>query len=344
MTRHEQKHGAGGRVTRRASARRGHRSALGLIAAALVFANGCEAPEPMPLAPNATWLVAAEPVAAGSPFELVLFVRAPEGFRVHAYDVPEMEGIEVVERRILPPHAEGGSIVHREAMLARTTGPGLHRWPASEIDVTDGAGTTRSLALEGLELEVPSVFGEDAPPRRPRGYRPAPRAPVAAPFAWGFGAGALAAGALAVLALRRRPGGGGARTSAGVASRRLYYGGVGRLRAGLAEAKALAATDADAGAARATLALRHFAADRYLASTHARDVDALREARPERADPRAWRGFVDRLEAIDRARFAPGSEAAKREAVAAAIDAAHAFYEADSDGGQRAPSAGGGAR
>jgi len=199
------------------------------------------------------------------------------------------------------------------------------------VRVRDEAGETYELALEAIELEVPSVLGEGAPPRRPRGYRDPPPEPLPAPFAWGFGAGALAMGAIALLLVRRgrrrrvdaEPGIRGP----GAPARR-FFGGAGRLRGQLGEARALASADADGAAAGAALALRHWAADRFLVSTHARSVEELRHARPDRASAPDWRAWLDRLEAIERARFGAGDDAEKARAVAREIDAAEAFVDA----------------
>jgi hypothetical protein len=311
----------------------------GRLAVLLLVAAACRAPEPMPLAPSATWLVPEPPVATGRPFELVLFVRVPQGHRVHDRERRAPGDLEILERRVLAPSDEGPVVVHREAMLVRARSPGVHVWPADDVQVTGGDGATYALPLARLELDVPSVFGEGAPPRRPRGYRAAPADPIPVPFAWGFTSGALAAGALAVLLIRRarrtRPTAPAARTRAHALGRR-YYGGPGRLREGLAAAQAFVAEDADVAAARAALALRRFAADRFLVATHARDTDALRAACPKGVGEAHWGAWIERLAAIERARFSPGDARARAAAVARAIAAAEAAVD-DIDRGSSAP-------
>jgi len=312
--------------------------AIGIAAACACALAACREPEPMPLSPAATWLVETGPAAAGNPFEMVLFVRTPIGHRVHAYEVPELEGIDVVERRILPPAEDGASAVHREALIARARAPGLYRWPASEVRVTDAAGATYTLGLDGLELDVPSVLGEGAPPRRPRGYRDAPSGSRGRDLGAGFAAGITTIGALALLVARRRRRGAGVRSTAArraaVAPARRYFGGSGRLRRRLEAAReaierdADAATDtsnADAAAAQAALALRHWAADRFLVSTHAGSSEELRRAAPDGSAESLWIAWIERLAAIEHARFAAGAEPDRRAAVEHAIDAALAF-------------------
>lgn len=312
---------------------------LALVACAVVAA--CREPEPMPLGPSATWLVESGPSAAGSPFEMLLFVRAPAGHRLHAYAPPEVEGLDVVERRVLPMTTEGRLAVHREALLVRARSPGLHRWPASTVRLTDASGATLDVALDGLDLEVPSVLGEGAPPRRPRGYRDAPSPPGAMGFGAGFAAGAALAGVAAVVLLRRERRRGRdaqAGAAAPTASGRRAFGGTARLERGLLAARAEVAAAPDAAAARAALALRHWAADRFLVATHAGSIEELLHARPARAPEPAWRAWIDALRAIDAARFEAADGAPHGDAIARAIDEALAFAaEVDRATGAGAP-------
>ncbi len=308
------------------------RHALPVVIAAVLAAllAACREPEPMPLSPSATWLVESPPIAAGNPFEMLLFIRTPAGHRVHAYTVPELEGIDVVERRILPTSQADEVGVHREAFIARTRAPGLHRWPASEVRVTDASGATYTLALDGLELDVPSVLGEGAPPRRPRGYREAPPGPRGAPFGLGFVTGALAMGALALLLLRRerrRSGAPEAAERTRAASRRRYFGGSARLGRRLEAARDAVDRDVDGAAADAALALRHWAADRFLVSTHAGASEELRRARPAQVDASLWSAWLDRLDAIEGARFGARTPGERAAALARAIESALSFAE-----------------
>jgi len=303
---------------------------------ASLLAAGCREPEPMPLAPSATWLVESMPGAAGNPFELVLFVRTPPGHRAHAYTVPELEGVDVVERRILPPQTKGGALIHREVLLARARGTGLHRWPASVIQVTGPEGVGYSLELDEIALEVPSVFGEGAPPRRPRGYRAVPSAPTARGFGAGFAAGTLTMGALALLWIRRARKRSALEPNAAPDSAtgaRTRIGGAGRLARQLEAARAAVRQDPEHAAAEAACALRHFAADRFLVSTHAESPEELRRSRPELADASAWGAFTDRLFDVESARFAARDPAARMRALEHAIDAALSFA-ADQGGGR----------
>lgn len=307
----------------------------GTIALAFVLlaiaALGCDEPEPMLLGPSATWLVSSPPTAAGQPFELVLFVRTPEGHRAHAYVVPPLDGMDVVERRILPPIRKGAVEVHREVLLARPRSTGLHRWPPSEVQVTDASGETHALALDGLEFDVPSVLGEGAPPRRPRGYRPAPAAPTATGFGIGFVAGSGAACAAALLVLRRRRGAAGRRErapSAGVAvPGRSHFGGSGRLRRRLEAAREALPEEPEQAAAEAALALRHWAADRFLFATHALAPEELRRACPEHTEAPEWRAWTERLAALESARWAGREAQHDPAALGDAIDRALAFAE-----------------
>ncbi len=302
-----------------------------LALGALLFSTltgGCREPEPMPLAASAAWLVESAPVAAGNPFELVLFIRTPPDHRVHAYALPELDGIDVVERRILPTATDEHVGVHREAFIARTRGTGLHLWPASEVRVTDAAGRTYPLVLEALEFDVPSVLGEGAPPRRPRGYRPAPGTPSGAPFGLGFAAGALAAGAVALVVLRRerlREGRSPTAMRSGGPGKRRYFGGSGRLGRRLARARADLERDLEASASDAACALRYWAADRFLVSTHAPSAAELRRMRPIDADAELWSLWIDRLDAIEQGRFAAASPSARVDALTRAIEDALAF-------------------
>jgi hypothetical protein len=307
-------------------------SALALCFASIALGFvACDGPEPMPLEPSATWLIETPPVAAGNPFEMVLFVRTPPGHRAHAYVPPRLDDIEVVERRILPISTEGAAVVHREALLARVRSAGLHRWPASEIRVTDAAGDTYALGIDALEFDVPSVLGEGAPPRRPRGYRPAPSAPLGGGFGAGFAAGALATGALAlpwIRRVRRRARAAAATGSGHGAPTRRYIGGPGRLRRGLEAARAAVPAQADRAAAEAALALRFWAADRFLVSTHAASTEELLRARPARASEADWQAWIARLDEIECARFAERSDDARAHAIARAIDAALELVDA----------------
>lgn len=308
--------------------------ASGVFAA--LFAVGCQEPEPMPLEPAATWLIESMPNAAGNPFELVLFVRTPQGHRAHAYDMPELEGIDVVERRILPPHTEGDTLIHREVLLARARGTGRHRWPASVVQVTDPDGASYALELGGVDLEVPSVLGEGAPPRRPRGYRAAPAAPTARGFGAGFAAGTITVGVLALLWIRRTrnrndvaPAGAPVGTPGG----RTHIGGAGRLFRRLEAARAAVREDPERAAADAASALRHFAADRFLVATHAESPEELRRSRPAHAEAAVWGAFTDRLLDVESARFGAIDPSTRTRALERAIDAALAF--AADQGGDR---------
>ena len=242
---------------------------VGAIATISLFA--CSDPAPVRLDPAATLLVDAPPVAAGNPFEVVVFVRTPAGHRVHGYEIPDLKGLEIIERHASPAHLDGATTVHRETLVARSLDAGEANWPPSEIRVTRPSGETYALPLHGLDFDVPSVFGEDSPPPRPRGYRRIPKARDPGSFAWGAATGALGAGAIALwLARRRRPlGAAHANATDTTTKPRTHFGGPTRLIDELEAARSRLSQNPDVAASAASLALRHWAADRFLVSTQA---------------------------------------------------------------------------
>lgn len=294
----------------------------------ILTSGACEEPRPAQLGPAASLLVDEPPVAAGDPFDVVLFVRAPQGHRVHGYVVPALTGLEVIDRRVVPTQVEAGAAVHREVLVARTLDAGAAEWPASEIQLTDQAGATFAIALPALRFDVPSVFGEDAPPPRPRGYRPAPEPPARGGFALGLATGLCAAGLAAWLRTRRRDARAADAQSAGEAQvgSGAVFGSPGRLARELEAARRRADEASEAAAADAARALRQWAADRFAVPTHAASSEDLRAQAAPAGGVGEWRAFTERLADLEATRFvaSPGSDAA-RSATAASLDRALAF-------------------
>jgi hypothetical protein len=309
------------------SGRLARAAALGALLAA-----GCgrEATLERPAAPlSIRGGVVVEPpeLAIGETATVEIAVVTPPDHRLEPPATPEnVEGLWILAAEQAPPAREPGRWVHRARFLVRARATGELRWPAQTVLVETPRGERVEVSLAERPLRVIEVSREFPGRSQPFGLRePAgPGRPTGFLLPALFGAGVALAGlALAGLVRRTRR----ARSEVENVGETPEAGPAAEADAALAAAGATLDADAVAAADAASAALRRYVTRRTRAPADVSTTEEIAELAPPFLLARRWPELLQRLRALDAARFRARALAdpAAREALRAELRAARAL-------------------